>query len=277
VVAVNFAGNDVGQSFAIGIGVARPAVEQLMTGTDLETIGVNGEAMSIDGFNGTWVYSVKSGSPADNAGVRGGDLIVSLENFPVGMDGTMADYCDILRSHTADDVLEVEVYRAATQEVLEGQLNGRLLEVVTSFAADFGNDVPDTPGETEYAEYTLLTDDSGLIQVSVPTEWSDISGVPWNRGADDLGPALSQHPPRRGRPGGYQASSSARQPPRATPREMLDDPRSGTARTTTATTTTTASTSACSTTTWTAARRAFIVVAAQPPDGSFDISSRSWW
>ena len=276
VVAVNYAGNQVGQSFAIGIGVARPAVEQLMTGTDLETIGVNGEAMSIDGFNGIWVYSVKSGSPADNAGVKGGDLIVSLERFPVGMDGTMADYCDILRSHTADDVLDIEVYRAATQEVLDGQLNGRLLEVVTSFAADFGNDVPDTPGDTEYAEYTLLTDDSGLIQVSVPTEWSDISGVPWNRGADDLGPALSAAPDLAawqagwGTPGVFIGASATLG---QTPQQMLDDlsfgdctyddrydyddglyvglfdyyvncgPEGST----------------------------FIVVAAQPPDGSFDI------
>jgi len=190
VVGINYAGNDVGQSFAIGIDVARPFVDQLVTGVDLETIGVNGEALFVDGFDGIWVYSVASGSPADNAGVKGGDLITSLENFPVGLDGTMADYCDILRSHTADDVLEIEVYRQATQEVLEGQLNGRLLEVVTSFAVDLGGDVPDDVGVANYSDYMLISDDSGVIQVNVPTEWFDIDGTAWTRGGVEIGPQV---------------------------------------------------------------------------------------
>ena len=227
VAAVNYAGNQAGQSFAIGIGIARPAVDQLVTGTNLETIGVNGEAMNIDGFDGIWVYSVASGSPADQTGITGGDLILSMENFPVGTDGTMADYCDILRSHTPTDVLDVEVYRASTQEVLDGQLNGRVLAVVTSFAADLGNDVPtDSAAAGDYTDYTLITDDSGSVQVSVPTEWSDVDGSAWNRGGDDLGPALTAAPSLDawrstwGTPGVFIGASATLG---QTPEEVLDD------------------------------------------------------
>ena len=137
VVAVNYAGNDLGQSFAIGLDVARPVVDQLASGTDLDTIGVNGEAL-FDGYEtGVWVYSVKSGSPADVAGVRAGDLITTMESVTLADDGTLADYCDILRSHIPTDVLAISVYRAGTDELLEGQLNGRTLEVTTSFSTEF--------------------------------------------------------------------------------------------------------------------------------------------
>lgn len=52
--------------------------------------------------------SVQSGSPADQAGVKGGDLILSLENLSLATDGTMADYCDIIRSHSPQDTVAVE-------------------------------------------------------------------------------------------------------------------------------------------------------------------------
>ena len=42
-------------------------------------------------------------------------------------DGTLGDYCDILRTGP-EDVLAVEVLRFDTQQVLEGELNGRALE-----------------------------------------------------------------------------------------------------------------------------------------------------
>jgi serine protease Do len=276
VVGVNYASNQAGQSFAIGLDVAKPVVDQLMTGTNLETIGVNGEALSIDGFDGIWVYSVAGGSPADDAGIKGGDLITSLAGFPVGTDGTMSDYCDILRSHTATDVVDVEVYRASTQEVLDGQLNGRTLEVVTSFAVDLGSDVPDNGGPADYTDYTTVTDDSGSIEVSVPVEWSDVVGPPWNQGGADLGPSLTAAPDvdawqsTWGTPGVFIGASATLG---QTPSQMLDD----------------LSFTECDYVDRSdyddglyvglfdyyencgAEGSTFIVVAAQPPDGSFDI------
>jgi serine protease Do len=99
VLAVNYAGNNVGQSFAIGIDVARPVVDRLTAGEDVNSIGINGEAMIEGDFSGIWVYSVESGSPADTAGIEPGDLLLSMESIVLATDGTMADYCDILRSH----------------------------------------------------------------------------------------------------------------------------------------------------------------------------------
>ena len=60
---------------------------------------------------------------------------MSLEGLILATDGTMADYCDILRGHSAADVMSIEVLRFDTEEVLEGQLNGQVLEQSFSFAA----------------------------------------------------------------------------------------------------------------------------------------------
>ncbi len=180
IVAVNFAGNDLGQSFAIGIDVARPVVDQLRNGIDVNTIGINGEALYDGDVSGIWVYSVQSGSPADVAGMQAGDLLISMESIVLATDGTMSDYCDILRSHQATDTLAIEIYRADSDEILEGQLNGRALEVVTSFETQFNDVVGDDATGFEYTEYQTITDDSGLISVSVPVEWSDVNGAAWN-------------------------------------------------------------------------------------------------
>lgn len=199
VVAVNFAGNDLGQSFAIGIDVARPVVEQLLAGVDVTSVGINGEALNDGDVSGIWVSSVQSGSPADVAGVKAGDFLISMESVVLATDGTMSDYCDILRSHTAEDTLAIEVYRPGSDEILEGQLNGRMLEVVTSFEAQFDDVVADDASTATYSGYTVVTDDSGLISVSVPVEWSDVLGTLWTSDAatgtfEEIGPALSAAP-----------------------------------------------------------------------------------
>jgi serine protease Do len=195
VVAVNYAGNELGQSFAIGRDVALPMVGLLLEG-DAESIGINGEAFFDGVFSGIWVYSVASGSPADDAGVLPGDLITRLEGIELAVDGTMADYCDILRSHTASDVMAIEVYRAATDEVLEGRLNGEPLEVVFSFAAELdGVVVPDDPGAgPTYTEYVNVTNDDATIFVDVPVEWGDLLGIPWDYAGTLVGPALTAAP-----------------------------------------------------------------------------------
>jgi len=128
---------------------------------------------------GVWVASVQSGSPADRAGIKAGDIITHLEGLLLGTDGTMSDYCDILRSHDPDDVLGVTVLRYATQEVLEGQLNGRELETTFSFAQELQDDVPDqgtTSTSDTYSGYMGVEDNTGAIYMEVPVEWSDVNG-----------------------------------------------------------------------------------------------------
>ena len=157
----------------------------MRNGQDVSSIGINGEAVvdPAQELSGIWVASVASGSPASNAGIEAGDIITRLESLVLATDGTMADYCDVLRSHHGDDVLSIEVLRFATGEVLEGELNGTPLEPSFSFGTELADDI-DAGGDgaagglTTYQQYTSLSDDSGAITVDVPVEWSDIDGRP---------------------------------------------------------------------------------------------------
>jgi serine protease Do len=202
VVGIVYAGNDVGQGFAISKDVAVPVVDQISQGADLDSIGVNGEAMMPADTPGIWVYSVKSGSPADIAGIKGGDLITRLENFDLAVDGTMSSYCDILRSHTPSDTLGVEVLRAATGEAWSGQINGRPMTLAFTFGTGDGGNPPPDSGTT-YTEYTTVTDDSGMLSVSVPMEWADTVGTPWNFDGADVGPGVGAAPDWAAYQGGW--------------------------------------------------------------------------
>ncbi|MEX2322644.1 MAG: S1C family serine protease [Acidimicrobiia bacterium] len=193
VVAVHYANNNVGQRFALARDIARPVIDQLSEGTDVESLGINGEAFIVEGFSGIWVFSVKSGSPADVAGVQGGDLVTSLEGLRLGEDGTMGDYCDVLRTRLVDDVLAIDVYRPATDQVLRGQINGRELEEVNLPGQGTGNEDPQPPGTDAYT-YSIITDDSGSLQVSVPDQWFDVASGIWNYNGFEAGRFLSASP-----------------------------------------------------------------------------------
>lgn len=192
VVGINYAGNDqYDTNYAIKAQDAIPVIEKLRTGQDFESIGINGQAvMSEDGsISGVWVSSVKSGSPADKTGLKGGDIITTIEGLVIGTDGTMADYCDILRTRNATDTLSIEVLRFNTMEYLAGQLNGEPLATSFSFAQELQSDVVDQGGN--YTDYVTLTDSYSAIQVSVPSAWNDTNGDPWYDGNDIIGSSIT--------------------------------------------------------------------------------------
>jgi hypothetical protein len=168
VIAVHYAGNaSTRQAFGISRDVANEVIQKLITGENIDSIGVNGQAVgNEDGsLTGIWVASVQSGSLADKAGVQPGDIITMMENLVLATDGTMSQYCDILRSHTAEDTLSLQVLRWSSGEVLEGQLNGRELAVTyveegeggESGGAAMGSTVVDT-NATEPGDLYLATD-----------------------------------------------------------------------------------------------------------------------
>ncbi|MCC6601954.1 MAG: serine protease [Anaerolineae bacterium] len=200
IVAVNYAGqSQTNQYFAIAQAQALPVIEQLRQGNDYLSIGVNGEAVNNgEGLSGIWVSSVKSGSPADEAGVKGGDIITRIENLVLAVDGTMADYCDILRSHNPEDKLAIEVLRFSTQEVLEGQLNGRVMEQTFSFAQaleeEASNSTTSGTGGGTYTNYVSITDDSGLLTLDVPAEWRDVDGSAWESDGEVIGLSVTAAP-----------------------------------------------------------------------------------
>ncbi|MGC9335740.1 MAG: S1C family serine protease [Anaerolineae bacterium] len=193
VVAVHYASTSgVNQYFAIARDEALKVIDQLRAGQDVNSIGVNGVAVN-DGedLSGIWVSSVKSGSPADRAGIRGGDIIYRLEGLVLATDGTMSHYCDILRSHNPGDVLSVDVLRFETGERLEGQLNGRQLEVVSLPIVSAPVAAEGEPASPGYSGYVLISDDYGVLQVEVPREWNDIDGGAWVVDGTEIGAAVS--------------------------------------------------------------------------------------
>ena len=105
----------------------------------------------------------------------------------------MADYCDILRSHNADDPLAIEILRFETEEVLEGTLNsGQEITLAFSLADELGDEVGD---DTSVAyEYTEVYDDEGVLVMQVPTTWADIDGRGWDYEGTIVGNALSAAP-----------------------------------------------------------------------------------
>lgn len=184
VVAVNYAGGDVGstgtsQFFAINADNAKKVVDKLKEGDD-DSIGVNGEAIVDEdaGVAGVWVNGVAPGGIAAKAGVKAGDIITTLNGVALE-SGTLKEYCDVLRSNDLTDAMSIRVLRLDTEEVLEGELNGRELEPTFSFASELGSGLDDSgSAESPSAEYVEITDDTGTIIVRVPSNWSDVSTAP---------------------------------------------------------------------------------------------------
>ncbi|HRO23926.1 MAG TPA: PDZ domain-containing protein, partial [Promineifilum sp.] len=196
VVGVNYASSSgTDQYFTISRDEALPVIEQLRAGKDVNSIGINGQAVS-DGESifGIWASSVESGSPADKAGIKAGDILTKMEGLVLATDGTMSAYCDILRGHNMTDPMSVEVLRFADGTLLSGQLNGDPLEIVGTFGTDTGGSSGDTSGGAtggSYSEYVSVRDDSGMLQMSVPVEWSDTDGTPWTFEDEEAGPSLN--------------------------------------------------------------------------------------
>ena len=182
IIGVHYAGNQsTRQAFGISRDQARSVIDRLKNGENVDTIGINGVAVGNDdgSLTGVWVSSVQSGSPADKAGVRAGDILFQMENLVLATDGTMADYCDILRTHNPTDTLNLSVIRWGTGEILEGQLNGRELAVTGIF--DSGTTGGDTGTAdtgvtvTSSGEYNYNASASGDVAFSTNFDGTDMS------------------------------------------------------------------------------------------------------
>jgi serine protease Do len=193
VIAVNYAGDSVGQSYGVGRDEALKVLPTLMAGENVTSIGINGLAVSDGTLSGIFVSSVASGSPADMGGIESGDVVTLIESLIPATDGTMADYCDILRSHDPDDPLSVEVYRAADDAFYEGTLNtDQVMELSYSFASELGDEVVDDGATVAgYDSYTTLVDAQNILTVDVPEAWIDVdTETLWGDGETAFGVAI---------------------------------------------------------------------------------------
>lgn len=187
VVGINYSSlKSANQYFAIGEVTARPVIDELTKGKDIDSIGINGTAVRSDdgSFSGIWVSSVKSGSPADKAGIKGGDILYQMESLVLATDGTMKDYCNILRTHKPEDTLSLTVIRYASGELLEGQLNGRELSVTGTFdvsgggggSNSGGNSGGGTSGGTTGSDYFTENFDGDISNYTY-FEWHEKYGA----------------------------------------------------------------------------------------------------
>jgi hypothetical protein len=86
----------------------------------------------------------------------------------------------------------VQIVRFATQEVWEGQINGRALELSFSFSQEGQGDIEE--GES-YTEYVSVDDDLGAITMDVPAAWDDVDGSPWTNDTGQATAAMLQASP----------------------------------------------------------------------------------
>jgi len=209
IVGVNYASYaEAGQFFAIGRDTTLPIIEKFKQGDDVDSLGINAYAVSnSDGtLTGIWVSSVKSGSAADDAGIKPGDLVTTLEGLTLAEDGSMATYCDIIRTQGDENPLGTEIVRFDTSETLEGQFNGRALSVTGTYgnissannannANTTGSDDPvsnpeqfSSPNIIEEFDdgYMSITDDLGALYVEIPWDWNQIDGSIWSDYWGDL-------------------------------------------------------------------------------------------
>ena len=132
VVGVNYMSRaSVDQQFAIPGELAIPIVKKLQDEQNVASVGLAGSAIVFGPngeYPGIWVESTTTGGIADKAGIQPGDIIHEVETILIGTDGTMKDYCDILSSHRETDSVEGNGLPSATDEILEGSLNGDKIE-----------------------------------------------------------------------------------------------------------------------------------------------------
>ena len=173
VVAVHYSSDqqtNTSQFFGINSHLAEQVVEELKNG-DFESIGLNGKAFVDEeaGLAGVWVSAVTAGGVASTTGLLPGDIILSLNKLPVGQDGTLKSYCDVLRT-SGDNPIQIEILRFDTGEILTGELNGeKTLEVSQLLVSE---DVPeDLPVSAAYT-YEEIIDDTAQILIEVPVEWT---------------------------------------------------------------------------------------------------------
>jgi putative serine protease PepD len=120
VIGINTAIADPGSAqnvgFAIPISNAKTIIDQLRQGKQPAYLGVStidADQAALDGNDvqvdeGAYVQSVGSGTPADHAGVRTGDVVVAVDGKPVNSAAALGS---IIRQYKPGDEVELEINR----------------------------------------------------------------------------------------------------------------------------------------------------------------------
>jgi len=103
-------GENTGIGFAIPITTAKKAADELVSGQSVAKagLGLSGPSATPNGDAGAYVQSVTGGGAADKAGIKDGDLIVSVDGTPIrSFDGLRG----LISSHSPGETVTVTVVR----------------------------------------------------------------------------------------------------------------------------------------------------------------------
>jgi putative serine protease PepD len=108
--------------FAIAVDRVLPVLERLRDGTEADEAGYLGVDVEdpTDGSRGAVLTAVAPGGPADDAGLRPGDLVTALDGTPV--DGAAA-LAGAVRSLPPGAVVEIDVARDGQERQVEATLS----------------------------------------------------------------------------------------------------------------------------------------------------------
>ena len=197
VVAVNYAGDsDTGQYLRHRPAAGLPIIDNCASGEDVlahrrQRHGHQRRRRAV-GHLGLLGRVWLTGQPGRRQ--EPGDIITGLEGPGAGH----RRHAGRLLRHSAqpripEDVMAIEVLRFDTEEVLEGELNGKALELSFSFAQELSDDATtatDTgaAGPKATATTSRSPTTAGTLTMDVPVEWSDIDGSAWILDDVEIGP-----------------------------------------------------------------------------------------
>jgi serine protease Do len=200
VVGVNYAGSEKKKEYhSITSETARPLVERLSKGENVDSLGINAQAIALEDeeAGGVFVASTITGSAPDKLGVRPGDVLLRLEEQPLANDGTMADYCGVIRSRDTAKPLRLGLVRLEGEDIAfyTGTLNEADSKLKSldlgggdeadgaapaAPAVDFEAALNALPDGTEVAEFDDLLDDTGSLLIRAPKNWGAVEKAPAN-------------------------------------------------------------------------------------------------
>ncbi len=198
VVGVNYAGSQEKKEYhAITAESARPLVERLAKGESVDSLGINAQAIALEDeeAGGVFVASMTTGSAPDKLGVRPGDVLLRLEEQPLANDGTMLDYCGVIRSRDTQKPLRVGLVRLEGEDI--AFYTGTLNEPEAKLAAldlgtggesaapaapevDFEAALNALPAGEDVGEFVDLIDDTASLLIRAPAKWAAVEKAPAN-------------------------------------------------------------------------------------------------
>lgn len=157
VVGINYAQTTLGRrSFTIAASEAVTAIGRMQRNQVSESLGISGEVWEEGNRRGVWIGAVQPNSPAAAAGLRAGQVLLSLNGRSLARDDSMATYCEQLRSWDGAAPLSYEVYSPDTQSRRRGAF------------------VP-TTAQGVAAEVAFARQQVADLEFLLPVWWSDIA------------------------------------------------------------------------------------------------------